>query len=95
MYEKARDGVGSTTGLLPGALPFAARTALSFLLAYYLSFALQVQAASSAGVCVAIIAQPSAGMAVSKASWRLLGTLFGGVCGRGYRRPLSAGPARS
>ena len=54
---------------------------MSLLIAYYVSFAVQIQSASTAGLCVAIIAQPSTGMAISKANWRLLGTLIGGVAG--------------
>ena len=66
-------------GFLPDALPFAARTTLSLLLAYAAAFTAQVEAASTAGVCVAIIAQPSAGMAISKAVYRIAGTCVGGV----------------
>lgn len=66
-------------GFLPDALPFAARTALSLLLAYLVSFAIQIQSPSTAGICVALIAQPSAGMAFSKAAYRVLGTVLGGV----------------
>lgn len=68
-------------GFLSDALPFAARTALSLLLAYFVAFAAQVQSASTAGICVAIVAQPAAGMAVSKATYRMLGTVVGGAAG--------------
>ena len=74
-------GLPPNRDLLPGAVPFASRTALSLLIAYYVSFATQIQSASTAGLCVAIIAQPAAGMAISKAGWRLLGTLLGGLAG--------------
>ncbi len=66
-------------GFMPDAIPFAARSALALMLAYWIAFTCQVDSASSAGVCVAIVAQPSAGMAKSKAFWRLLGTGIGGV----------------
>jgi uncharacterized membrane protein YccC len=68
-------------GFQPDALAFAARTTLALLLAYWIAFSAQVSSASTAGVCVAIIAQPSAGMAFSKAIYRMIGTLFGGVVG--------------
>ncbi len=66
---------------LPGfeadALPFAARTTLALLLAYAVAFFAQVQPASTAGVCVGVLATPSAGMAVSKALYRVGGTALG------------------
>ncbi len=66
---------------LPGfeadAVPFAARTMLALLLAYAVAFVAQVQPASTAGVCVGVLAQPSAGMAVSKAIYRAGGTVLG------------------
>jgi len=68
-------------GFQPDALFFATRTALSMLLAYYVAFAAQVDSASSAGVCVAIVAQPSAGMSTAKAIYRIIGTLVGGCVG--------------
>jgi uncharacterized protein YciI len=63
---------------LPDSLPFAARTTAVLLLAYLVAFAAQVTSASSAGVCVGLVAQPSAGMSLSKARYRMLGTLIGG-----------------
>ena len=67
--------------MLPGfetdALPFAARTTLALLLAYGIAFVAQVQPASTAGVCVGILAQPSTGMAISKAIYRISGTALG------------------
>ncbi len=65
-------------GFFPGALPFAVRSAIALLLAYLIAFAAQVDSASTAGVCVAIVAQPSAGMSNSKAIYRVIGTLIGG-----------------
>ncbi len=68
-------------GFPPDAVPFAIRTAAALLLGYFVAFALQLDTASSAGVCVAIVAQPSPGMALSKAFWRTAGTLVGGAVG--------------
>ncbi len=51
---------------------------IALLLAYLIAFTAQVDSASTAGVCVAIVAQPSAGMAMSKAIYRVIGTLLGG-----------------
>ncbi len=70
-------------GFLPDALGFATRTTLSVLLAYLVSFWLQLDSASSAGVCVAIVAQPTPGMALSKAAWRMGGTVAGCVVALG------------
>jgi uncharacterized membrane protein YccC len=66
-------------GFQPDAVPFAIRTTLALLLGYLISFAIQLDSASSTGVCVAIVAQPSPGMAISKAIWRAAGTVLGGV----------------
>ena len=68
-------------GFRPGAVGFATRTTGALLLAYLVAFAVQVDGPSTAGVCVAIVAQPSPGMAMSKAASRLLGTLLGGCIG--------------
>ena len=65
-------------GFQPDAVGFATRTTGALLLAYLAAFAVQVDGPSTAGVCVAIVAQPSPGMAMSKAASRLLGTLLGG-----------------
>ncbi len=66
-------------GFMPDAVSFALRLSLALLLAYLVSFAVQLDSASSAGVCVAIVMQPSPGMAVSKAFYRALGTVVGGA----------------
>ena len=68
-------------GFGPDAVPFALRFTLALLLAYGVSFAIQLDSASSAGLCVAIVAQASPGMVLSKAAWRTAGTLLGGVAG--------------
>ncbi|MCJ2128881.1 FUSC family protein [Methylobacterium sp. E-045] len=49
------------------------------VLALYAAFWLQLSGASSAAVCVAILAQPKRGQALSKALYRFLGTLAGGA----------------
>lgn len=66
-------------GFFPDALPYAARTTIALLLSYGLSFYAQVPTASSAGITVGIIAQASSGMALSKAFYRVAGTVIG--CG--------------
>ena len=66
-------------GFLPDAVPFAIRTTAALLLAYLVSFTIQLDTASSAGLCVAIVAQPSPGMALSKAVYRAGGTILGGA----------------
>ena len=66
-------------GFLPDAFGFATRTTLSILLAYLVAFTIQLDTASSAGLCVAIVVQPTPGMAVSKAVYRAIGTIVGGV----------------
>lgn len=58
---------------------YALRTTAALLLAYYVAFAMQLDSASSAGVCVAIVAQPTPGMALSKAFYRAAGTVLGGA----------------
>ncbi len=65
-------------GFMPDAVGFAVRTTLSLLLAYGVAFWMQLDSASSAGVCVAIVAQPAPGMAMSKALYRIAGTVLGG-----------------
>ncbi len=66
-------------GFMPDAVGFAVRTTLSLLLAYLVAFAMQLDTASSAGLCVAIVVQPTSGMAMSKAVYRALGTILGGA----------------
>ena len=64
---------------MPDAVGFALRSTIALLLAYYVSFAIQLDSASSAGLCVAIVAQPTPGMTTSKAVYRTAGTILGGV----------------
>ena len=69
---------------LPGGFPpdtvgFAVRTTLALMLAYYFCFWIQLSSASTAGICVAIVAQPQFGGTMSKALYRVAGTLIGGV----------------
>ena len=66
-------------GFPPDTLGFALRTTISVLLSYLVSFWLQLDSASSAGICVAIVAQATPGMALSKAYWRMGGTVLGCV----------------
>jgi uncharacterized membrane protein YccC len=61
----------------PAAWAFAIRIWLAMTLALYAAFWLQLSSASSAAVCVAILAQPKRGQALSKAFYRFLGTLAG------------------
>ena len=63
----------------PSAWAFALRIWLAMVLALYAGFWLQLSGASSAAVCVAILAQPKRGQALSKALYRFLGTLAGGA----------------
>ena len=54
-------------GFMPDAVGFGLRLAAAMVLAYGASFAIQLDGAASAGVCVAIVMQPSPGMAMNKA----------------------------
>ncbi|GJE55163.1 MULTISPECIES: FUSC family protein [Methylobacterium] len=63
----------------PAAWLFGLRIWLAMMLALYAAFWLQIESASSAAVCVAILAQPKRGQALSKAGYRFLGTIVGGV----------------
>jgi len=63
----------------PAAWAFALRIWLAMMLALGAAFWLQLDSASSAATCVAILAQPKRGQAISKAIYRLLGTLIGAV----------------
>ncbi len=69
----------SLPGFMPDALGFATRFAAALLLAYLVAFAMQLDSASSAGLCVAIVSQASPGMAMSKMLYRVAGTLAGGL----------------
>ena len=63
----------------PAAWAFAFRIWLAMMLALYVAFWLQLDSASSAATGVAILAQPKRGQAISKAIYRFLGTVIGGV----------------
>lgn len=63
----------------PAAWAFAFRIWLAMMLALYAAFWLQLDSASSAATGVAILAQPKRGQAISKAAYRFLGTVVGGV----------------
>ena len=60
-----------------GTTWFAFRTWVALALAYYAAFFLELDGASSAGVCVLILAQPTHGMVLSKAIYRLAATIVG------------------
>ena len=51
------------------------------MLALYAAFWFEFDSASSAAVCVAILAQPKRGQALSKAGYSFLGTVVGGLVG--------------
>ncbi|QEE39766.1 MULTISPECIES: FUSC family protein [unclassified Methylobacterium] len=61
----------------PAAWAFALRIWIAMMLALAAAFWLQLDSASSAATCVAILAQPKRGQAISKGVYRLLGTLIG------------------
>jgi uncharacterized membrane protein YccC len=61
----------------PAAWAFALRIWIGMMLALGAAFWLQLDSASSAATCVAILAQPKRGQAISKGIYRLLGTLLG------------------
>lgn len=58
---------------------FAVRIWAAMMLALYAAFWLQLDSASSAATCVAILAQPKRGQALSKAAYRFLGTIVGAI----------------
>ena len=60
-----------------GTAAFAVRTWVALALAYYVAFFLELDGASSAGVCVLILAQPTSGMVLSKAIYRFAATVAG------------------
>ena len=66
-------------GFPPDTISFALRTTAALLIAYYFSFWIQLASASSAGICVAIVAQPQTGGMMSKSMYRIAGTLIGGI----------------
>ncbi|RVU14152.1 FUSC family protein, partial [Methylobacterium oryzihabitans] len=74
-------GLGHLERVVPPlpALLYAARIWAAIVLALYAAFWLQLGSAASAAVCVAILAQPQAGQALSKALYRFVGTLVGGA----------------
>jgi len=63
----------------PGWLPAALRTWLAMISALGAAFWLQLPSASSAAVCVAILATPSRGQALSKSIYRMIGTIAGAM----------------
>lgn len=81
--------MSSTTAAAPAPLAFAGfplaswtfacRIWIAVVLALYAGFWLQLEAASSAAITVAILALPTRGQALEKAGYRLLGTVVGVV----------------
>ncbi len=73
----------SVRGLAPalpsGWLGFCVRTWIAVVLALAAAFWLQIGDASSAAVCVAILAQPTRGQSLSKAIYRLGGSVVGAL----------------
>lgn len=62
-----------------GTTTFVFKTWLALLIGLYAAFVLQLEGAVSCAVCVLIVAQPSQGMVLSKAIYRVAGTLVGVV----------------
>ncbi|HQT66218.1 MAG: hypothetical protein B7Z78_06005 [Rhodospirillales bacterium 20-60-12] len=58
---------------------YVARTVLAMLLALYAAFLLQLPSPSSAAITVMIVANPARGAIISKAVWRIFGTVVGAV----------------
>lgn len=63
--------------LPPGWLGFCSRTWIAIVLALATAFWLQLESADSAAVCAAILAQPTRGQSLSKAIYRMGGTVIG------------------
>ncbi|MBV8190805.1 MAG: FUSC family protein, partial [Alphaproteobacteria bacterium] len=64
-------------GLPLASWAFAFRIWVAVVVALYAAFWLQLEAASSAAVCVAILAAPTRGQALEKAGFRFLATVVG------------------
>ncbi len=64
-------------GLPAASWAFALRIWIAVVLALYAGFWLQLEAASSAAITVAILAVPTRGQALEKAGFRLIGTVVG------------------
>jgi uncharacterized membrane protein YccC len=60
-----------------GTAFFAFRTWVALAIGLYAAFFFQLEGASSAGVCILILAQPAQGMVLSKSIYRIAGTLAG------------------
>jgi uncharacterized membrane protein YccC len=67
----------SFAGIAFGSWAFAFRTWIAIVVALYTGFWLQLDAASSGAVTVAILALPTRGEALEKAGFRLIGTIIG------------------
>lgn len=76
-WVRGRWAAGVATPWPPGTGAFFLKTWLALGIGYYAAFFFQLDGASSCGVCVLILAQPSRGMVLAKAFYRTLGTLVG------------------
>jgi uncharacterized membrane protein YccC len=70
-------GPSRFAGMPLASWAFAFRIWIAIVVALYAAFWLQLEAASSAAVCVAILALPTRGQALEKASFRFLATVVG------------------
>jgi len=78
--EAAKPAIRLPSRLWPEGLAwFAFRTWVALALGMYAAFFLEVQSASTCGVCVLILAQPAHGMVLSKAIYRFTGTVVGAL----------------
>ena len=68
---------GRLPSLPPGWLGFCTRTWIALVLALASAFWLELDSPSSAAVCAAIVAQPTRGQSLSKAIYRMGGTVIG------------------
>ncbi|MGI4957879.1 MAG: FUSC family protein [Janthinobacterium lividum] len=70
---------GRLPSLPPGWFGFCTRTWIAIVLALASAFWLELDSADSAAVCAAILAQPTRGQSLSKAIYRMGGTVIGAV----------------
>src|SRR5262249_28304863 len=68
-------GPARFAGLPMASWAFAFRIWIAIVVALYAAFWLQLEAASSAAICVAILAAPTRGQVLGKASYRFLATV--------------------
>lgn len=73
----AAPGTLAFLGIPLGSWTFSFRVWIAIVAALYAAFWLQLDAASSAAITVAILALPTRGQALEKAAFRLIGTIVG------------------